>query len=371
MLTGWFDSGLFFTVLFYSAITVQAIMLITALLNARTIRRDRLSVANSSAPCPTAAVSVLIPARNESNNLPRLLASLKRQRYQNAEFLIYDDLSTDNTWEIISAATDSRVKSIRGSDLPEGWVGKVHACHRLAESASGDIMIFLDADTEFLHDYALQCLVVAHQHRKNDTVLTAMPSLRGEGQLLVSVVGHFILALAPWWLQSRLPSSLLAGLNGQCWIIGSELYRRHLPHEAVKNEVLEDVMIGRYLHGLGITPVLTDWQDDLAVYMYSSLSDAWSGFRKNASSMLGPTTVLALFNWSIFTVLFVVAPIYNPVLYIGQILVKAITDRIMRQPPWLSIVVPLSFVLKSLVALDSVFARARGQLRWKGRTIGH
>ena len=46
-------------------------------------------------------VSVVIPARNEEEHLPRLLDSLLNQDYPNYEVIVIDDQSTDKTWEII------------------------------------------------------------------------------------------------------------------------------------------------------------------------------------------------------------------------------------------------------------------------------
>jgi glycosyltransferase involved in cell wall biosynthesis len=361
------------TILFWTALFTQVLMLANAILNARTIRNDRLNYTRpNQIDAPEPFLSVLVPARNEAQNLPRLISSFATQEYSNVELLVYDDLSEDATWDIIveaAANSNERIRGIKGGPLPDGWVGKVNACHQLAEAARGDVFFFLDADMEFLNPTALQQIASSYTNRKDHTILTGMPALRGNGKLLVSGVGHIILATIPWWLRARLPSALFAGLNGQCWVIDAEAYRTHLPHQAVRNEVLEDVMIGRYLFKIGLIPALVDWQNELAVYMYQSLPDAWSGFKKNSSSMLGPTSATALATWTMFTALFVIAPVLNPSLYLGQIAAKFITDRVMRQPIWLTLAIPISFLIKSMVGLDSILARARGELSWKGRTI--
>ena len=94
-------------------------------------------------------VSVLVPARNEEQNIERCLNSLRNQLYKNFEILVLNDNSTDNTLDILNriAAADSRVKVFNGEPLPEDWYGKPFALHQLARQAQGEIMIFTDADT--------------------------------------------------------------------------------------------------------------------------------------------------------------------------------------------------------------------------------
>jgi len=316
-------------------------------------------------------ISILVPARNEADNLPRLIRSFKEQSYPWSEMIIYDDQSDDATWEIMVAASDTgeNIKAIKGGPLTQGWVGKVHACHSLAKAAKGDVFLFLDADTKFLHPCALHRFVDLYRTRHPDTVITGIPEIRGGGLLIVSMVGHFILSLVPWWLKNKIPASIFAGVNGQCWIIDGGLYRSLMPHAAVHDQVLEDVMIGRYLHRNGVTPVLVDISPELAVYMYSDLRAAWGGFRKNASAMLGANTGTALCSWLIYVLLYVAAPLFFPVLFLSLMVLKLSTDRAIGQPFWISLLTPVSVVLIAFLGLDSIVARSRKRLVWKGRKI--
>ncbi|MDI6846449.1 MAG: glycosyltransferase family A protein, partial [Candidatus Saccharicenans sp.] len=94
--------------------------------------------------CQVPTISVIIPARNEANNLAILLESLKEQSIKPEEIIVVDDNSEDETAEI---ARKAGVRVINPGPLPAGWNGKSHACFRGAEAASGDLLIFLDADT--------------------------------------------------------------------------------------------------------------------------------------------------------------------------------------------------------------------------------
>ncbi|HZX58046.1 MAG TPA: glycosyltransferase family A protein, partial [Mucilaginibacter sp.] len=93
-------------------------------------------------------VSILIPARNEEENIIRLLESIRRQDYKNYEVLVYDDGSTDRTYVLCSAfaAKHPGFGVIKGGELPEGWLGKNYACAQLAAAAKGSYLLFLDAD---------------------------------------------------------------------------------------------------------------------------------------------------------------------------------------------------------------------------------
>ena len=96
----------------------------------------------------TGLVSILIPARNEADNIGILLNDLVNQDYKNIEVLVFNDQSEDKTAEIVTKYTinDSRIRMISSAGLPAGWLGKNFACDSLAEQANGKYMLFLDAD---------------------------------------------------------------------------------------------------------------------------------------------------------------------------------------------------------------------------------
>ena len=96
---------------------------------------------------PYPRVSVIIPARNEEKNLPRLLRSLREQDLQPDEVLVVDDGSTDRTAEF---ARREGARVLTSEPLPPGWRGKAWACHQGARAAQGEVLLFLDADTFFL-----------------------------------------------------------------------------------------------------------------------------------------------------------------------------------------------------------------------------
>ncbi len=315
-------------------------------------------------------ISIIVPARNEERNLRRLLPSLLRQRNVDFDVVIYDDQSEDGTFALASSTGDSRVQVLRGDALAPGWVGKVHALYQGSRVASGDVLLFLDADTALTDDLALARIAGWYAALPAGSVLTAIPHFRGGGGLLVSAVPYALLTSLPLPLTARRPSPRLSALNGQCWMIGRELYHAHEPHRAHPGEVLEDVRIGRFLAARGVITHFANLQAELEVWMYDGFGDAWRGFRKNAFLLMGGAVLpfAAFYGGSLF--LFVIGPLLSP-WFLGAVLfTKFLSDRFTRFPVWVSLLAPLSFVLWSVLQLDSASAHLWGRVLWKGREVG-
>ena len=334
------------------------------------LARGRRLAAAAAAPSEgLPSVSVLVPARNEAQNLGRLLPSLLEQRYPAFEVVVVDDASEDETWAVLEAHRDPRLRPVRGEGPPPGWVGKVHALHQAVGHARNDLLLFLDADTELRDSDALGRLVARHRALPEPAVLTGFPALQGGGLLLVSMIPFSLLTGLPLALVPRHPSPKLSALNGQCWMITRALYDAYTPHARHADEVLEDVQIGRYLKSRGVTPYLLDLKDDLVVRMYPNLAAAWVGFRKNASLLLGgrPAAFAALLGG--FVGLYVVAPLLTPVGLAGAYVLKGLSDRFARMPLWVTLLAPLSMLLSIVLALDSARVHATGRATWKGRVV--
>ncbi len=315
-------------------------------------------------------LSVLIPARNEATNLNRLLPTLLGQDYPSFEVIVYDDASEDATPVVLRRySSDPRLRVLRGEGMPPGWVGKVHALYQATRRARGTLYLFLDADTELLHPKALRSLVGRYQAATPGAVVTALPRLRGGGQLLVSLVPLMILAGLPWPLVRRVRHPLLAALNGQCWLIDATTYHRLEPHRQHKNEVLEDVQIGRYLKKHGLTPVMLDLRQEIAVYMYPHLKAAWQGFRKNAYLLMGGRVLPFILLWIGYGLTFVWAPLWNWGFLLSIAGLKLLVDRLMGYPLWLSLLSPVSHLLAWILQFDSALTHWRRRVTWKSRLV--
>ena len=331
-------------------------------------------------PLPSALprVSVLVPARNEEANLRRLLPSLLRQRGVDFEVVVVDDASEDGTWDVLQAHADDRLVAARGSGPPAGWVGKVHALYQATRRATGDVLVFLDADAALRDAQALARLVGRWMVNGGaGTALTGLPHYldRGPAALLTSLVPFAVLAALPVPLVPRVQSPSLSALNGQVWTLGADDYRRLEPHEANRSEVLEDVMIGRYLKRRGVRLHFEDVAGEVAVRMYGSFGEAWRGFRKNAYLLAGggPVAFAAFFalyavSWVAPSVLWLAGPVGLAPLA-TLVLIKLAIDRVGRFPLWVSALGPLTLALGAVLQLDSAWAHALGRVDWKGRQV--
>lgn len=344
---------------------LHAYLLAVIAANLLYLRRWRRARPAASHP----GVSICIPARNEEANLQRLLPSLLAQDYPAFEVIVYDDASEDGTANVLAAHADPRLTVLHGDGPPPGWVGKVHALYQATRAADQPLYLFLDADTELRDAGALRRIVDRYTALPGPAVLTSFPALRGGGLLLVSLVPSAILAGLPWPLVPRLRSRWLSALNGQCWLLDRPTYHRLEPHAHHRDEVLEDVEIGRYLKDHGVTPYLVDLRRELAVYMYDAFGAAWNGFRKNAYLLMGGTPAAFALLFCFYALVNVLAPLFAPWLLASVYLLKGATDRAAGFPWWVTALTPVSHLLALALQLHSAVSHWAGRVAWKGRDV--
>jgi glycosyltransferase involved in cell wall biosynthesis len=314
-------------------------------------------------------LTIIIPARNEEVNLQRLLPSLLAQDYPSFDVLVYDDGSEDGTSDVVGRLGDGRVRLLRGEGPPPGWVGKVHALAEASAHANGDLLAFLDADAELLRPDALSRLVARFTALPGEAVLSGLPHLLGGGTLLVSAIPYIFLSALPLPLVPRLRLPLLSAMNGQFWMIARRTYARLRPHHEYPDEVMEDVVIGRYLTRQGVMVWMEDLQDDLAVHMYRDLPDAWRGLRKNFYLGMGGTPLTAVPLFALYVLAAFAPLLLSPWFLLSYFPLKGLTDRVARQPLRATLLAPLTFVLIGALAVDSAVSHWTGTAKWKGRVV--
>ena len=315
------------------------------------------------------SLTVIIPARNEEANLQRLLPTLLAQRYPAFDVLVYDDGSEDGTSDVVRRLGGGRVRLLRGEGPPPGWVGKVHALAEASALARGDLIVFLDADTELLHPDGLTRLVERFMALPGEAVLSGVLRMVGGGTLLVSAIPYAFLTALPLPLVSRLRLPLLSAMNGQFWMVARATYERLQPHRRHPGEVLEDLVIGRYFMRHRVIVWMEDLQDDLAVYMYLSLGDAWRGLRKNVYLAMGGSPLVVAPFFAVYLLAYFVPLFVSPWFVLSLFALKGLADRVARQPLRATLLAPLTYVLLGALALDSAVSHWTGTALWKGRRI--
>ncbi len=229
-----------------------------------------------------AAVSILIPARNEEANLPRCLISALATSAR--EVIVCDDHSSDATASVVRAfsAIDPRVRLIHGKALPEGWMGKPFACKQLSDASSGAWLLFLDADTHLQPDTPAR--MVAECMRRNLTFLSCWPKLEMHSlaeRILMPTLNFVVFSIFPGPLSLFAGSPSLGLAHGACIMARRDTYFRLGGHDLVRNEIFEDTRLAQLWRKSGERGLCVDGSSAVRVRMYDGFQGIWLGFQKN------------------------------------------------------------------------------------------
>ena len=240
------------------------------------------------------SISVIIPSRNEEYTLPNLLQSLRGQLSPEDEVIVVDDHSEDRTKTV---AEKSGVKVLESLPTPDGWIGKTWACCQGASMASGEIVVFLDADTE-LEQNGLKKMIEAYIAR--DGVLSIQPYHK-IGKLYEQFSAYFnLVMMAAIGAFTILGNHIKPiGLFGPVLIMQRQYYVDSGGHEKVKGEILEDVALGFELKKKGLAIHCLGGKDTISFRMYPNgikeLINGWSkGFAKGAGKTSIPVLILII-----------------------------------------------------------------------------
>jgi len=323
-------------------------------------------------------VSVLIPARNEEKTIANLLNDLVLHDYKNIEILVFNDQSTDKTAEIVSgfAQKDARVKLINSEGLPEGWLGKNHACHSLSKLANGRYLLFLDSDVRIGNGIIQQTCAFSEKHKLGLLSIFPRQIMVSAGEKAAVPLMHFILlTLLPLILVRKTGFSSLAAANGQFMLFNGDIYRKTFPHEKMKTDKVEDIKIARYYKKEGIKIACITGKESVSCLMYSGFSESVHGFSKNVTQFFGNSFSLAILFWLITTFGFIVVFLALPkTIFISYIIFFILTRITVSIAAKQSVFMNIIFLIPQQLALGLFVLRAavnqyKNQYEWKGRKI--
>lgn len=249
--------------------------------------------------------SVIIPARNEEHNLPRLLESLRQSSVAPLEVIVVDDFSQDAT-AAVAAAGGATVLAAR--PLPAGWTGKTWACFQGAEIATGDVLVFLDADTWFVPEGFGRLLSAYTAQRSDSFAVSLLPfhDLRAPYEEL-SLFFNLLMAFGAGGF------GLLGGgrLFGQSLVISRTLYDKCGGHAAVRRQILENVALAKRIQETDGSCVCLGGSGVLKVRMFpegfSQLRESWvKAFADGAAASDGRILGLAIYWLSSLSGIFLV-----------------------------------------------------------------
>ncbi len=339
-------------------------------------------------------VSVLVPARDEEARIGACLEALARQDYRALEVLVLDDCSSDRTAEV-ARSFEGRVRGLRvvaGEPLAPGWVGKPHACARLAREARGEWLLFTDADVELAPSGVARGLALARATRAD--LLTALPAQRtgSFAEALAIPLLYFVVAgFLPMFAIPFVRWPRLAAASGQFMLFRREAYERAGGHEAVRGEIVEDVALAVAVRRAGLRLVIANGRELAGCRMYTSWFEVVEGFSKNAFAGLGNSVANLVLLILIALALFVAPPVAlaaslavsltagAPAAVWAPFALEtalALAARLalaaaFRHPAWTAPLHPLAVLAALAVAARSFWlTRFGGGVRWRGRRYG-
>ncbi|MGH9523421.1 MAG: glycosyltransferase, partial [Terriglobales bacterium] len=327
-------------------------------------------------------VTIVVPARNDGEAVQSALSSLLALDYPNYEVIAVDDRSTDSTGELIDqiAARQSRevLRVLHVRDLPPGWMGKQHAMWLAAQQATGNWLLFTDADVQFRPDALRRAIAYAEETRTDHLVLFPSHSLHGFGEKIFMAGFQVLFALGhrPWKVDDPRSADFM-GL-GPFNMIRRSAYEQIGTWEALKMEVIEDMKLGKLVKQHGLTqrcafgPGLLPWRwgrgalglsRNLTKNMFSLLQFRWG-------KSIGALLLLLALNFipiagAIWAPLWAKIPYAVALASIGLIYVGM--SRRTEVPWWTFIFYPVSALMMASTLLRSMLhaARHRGVI-WRG-----
>ncbi|WP_434758264.1 glycosyltransferase [Paenibacillus amylolyticus] len=358
-----------------------------AIWNASCLPRVR-SFRTASIQPPDQLVSVLIPARNERIHIEACLESVLASDTKGfrMEVLVLDDRSEDETAVLVQAIADrdSRIRLLRGAELPAGWMGKSHACHRLVQEAQGDWFMFVDADVRVKPDAIRQTLSAGCA--QGGGLVTGFPYQVAKTwmeKLVVPMMMFTIISHLPIFMIRRSTSPLFVAATGAFLLIHRTSYEASGGHAAIQGHLVDDMSLAKAVKRAGYPVMLADVHDVTSTRMYQNGTEVWNGYKKNMYEGMGRKDVLLLGTMLMYFMMYIVPPLgfvaglltgnETSMLYgfIGTLLgmaVKRVSDHVGGQPWWLALFQPISMACVIAIGLASWQAGRSGKgYVWKGR----
>ncbi|WP_342596929.1 glycosyltransferase [Cyanobacterium aponinum UTEX 3222] len=345
-------------------------------------------------------ITIIIPARNEAENISICLESLLNQDYQgDFKIILVNDQSEDNTVQIAENLARKKNQTHRliilnGKPLPQGWSGKLWAMSQGVEWArqnlSTDYFLFTDADIKHSVDNLSQLLAKAE--KDNLDLVSLMVKLHCQSfweKLLIPAFIFFFQKLYPFPLINN-PRSKVSGAAGGCILIREKALTRIGGIEALKQALIDDCTLASLVkkslppnHGiwLGLS------NNTVSLRKYPTLNPIWNMVARTAFTQLNYSTLLLIGTILGMFITYLISPIaflyglYTlniPLLIISLItlLLMALsyypTVKLYQLPIFYSFCLSAIAFLYTLMTIDSAFRHWQGKGgQWKGRVYGN
>jgi glycosyltransferase involved in cell wall biosynthesis len=259
---------------------LSGLALALTLLNALTIK----VVKNNSATI-TKTVSILIPMRNEEQNVIECINSVSAQEgLKNFEIIVLDDHSEDQTADLLSKFMN--ISKLNGTNLPDDWLGKLWACQQLADASTGEYLVYIDADVRLSRNAVASAI---SKMGKWDFI-SPYPKQIAIGfvqRLFQPLLQWSWLASVPLFISQKLGIKSMAVANGQFLIIKRDAYFKSGGHQSIKSEVIDDIMLARQLLASGYSGGVAEASQVASCHMYKTAGELVNGYRKSLWKAFG------------------------------------------------------------------------------------
>ncbi|GKV57235.1 4,4'-diaponeurosporenoate glycosyltransferase [Sporosarcina sp. NCCP-2222] len=336
-------------------------------------------------PFTSSLVSVIIPARNEEQRIVPLLRSLAKQTVIDFEIIVVDDDSEDQTAKI---AQSYGAHVIRNLPPEDGWIGKSAACWAGVQAATGDLLLFMDADTEFQENTSLLKYVSSYEQLGGTGIVSLQPYHRVVSWYenvaalfpLIAVVGMNVFSA----FSGRFSS---AGSFGPCLLCRREEYEQVGGHAGVRGHVMDDLALGRNFQEAEYPVHCYSGKGLVTLRMYSEgpgqMVESLTKSFATGASFTAPAVMLLINLWiagglaiafmlpASFIVQNSMWNIISLVLYIGFSAIFALfARRIGDFNIWMFLFYPIHILLFTLIFLRSAYlGKVRKRVSWRGRDI--
>ena len=369
----------FFFFAIYSFISLGIVFLLA--INVDSID-DHLPGSEEGTHQPGTTVSVIIPCRNEANDIRGCIDSVLNQDYAGLEVIVADGNSEDGTWEILQSYGD-RIKIIREGERPTGWTGKNWGAFLGYKESRGEILLFVDGDMVLTRE-TVSTTVRSMLHENTD-LLSLGPKMVMKGfweKLMLPLFAQFIMLLYMPPLMNR-DRGRVAMANGQYMMMKREAYEKCGTHRAIREKIVEDVNLAKLFRKNGMK-IRFYWASGyLSTRMYRNRGELWEGVVRDIQGEVGRKYHIHLAG-----ILYLAFTFYLPFwmmyysIFDGSLLLLAVSSLslvfvILRMlifqigtgsPAYLALLFPVSIGIYLLISMSAFLRAVAGfKVLWKDR----
>jgi glycosyltransferase involved in cell wall biosynthesis len=338
---------------------------------------------NPATPQGTPRVSIIVPARNEEEEIETALTRLLALDYDNYDVIAVDDRSTDRTGEImdrIAASPQAHgcLKVIHIDSLPPGWLGKTHAMWTAGKEATGDWLLFTDADVLFKPDALRRALVYAESEPADHVVLFPRMIMKrpGEKMMIAFFQTLFVFGHRPWKVAE--PDTKDHMGVGAFNLVRRRVYEAIGTYQALRMEVLDDMKLGKVVKTAGYAQRNVFGEDLISIRWAKGALGVVRNLTKNFFAIMSfqwPRALLSCFALAFLNLMpflgvwlahgwarlpYAVALLSMFLIYLGMSWKSAV-------PPYYFLLHPISTMLFMYTMLRSMLLTLwRGGVVWRG-----